>query len=141
MGLLQSQRIPLGLPSTETIQDVHQTVRRLHLEGHGWHMWEQASEEEATIIPGTSMRKYVKSWVTERDFLRLYPGEECEIEVSSWKPSYQEPEGLQERQGTASVSPDASANEDSAEASTVLEEKPELVASVGTTGLGTSPTS
>jgi hypothetical protein len=141
MGLLQSQRIPLGLPSAETIQDVHQTVRRLHLKGHGWHMWEQASEEVATIVPGTSMRKYVKSWVTEWDFLRLYPGEECEIEVSSWKPSYQEPEGLQERQGTTQMSSSASLHEVSAESSTVSEGKPELVASLGPTGLGSSPTS
>ncbi|MEX0830393.1 MAG: BREX system ATP-binding domain-containing protein [Nitrospirales bacterium] len=141
MGLLQSQRIPLGLPSTEMIQDVHQTVRRLHIEGHGWHMWEEASEEEATIIPGTSMRKYVKSWVTEWDFLRLYPGEKCEIEVSSWKPSYREQEGSQKGQGTPMLSPTSSLNEASAKSSTVSEEEPELVASVDTTGLGSSPTS
>ena len=96
MNLLQSQRIPLGLPSAETIHGVFRTVRALHLKGHGWHMWEQASEETATIVPGTSMRKYVKSWVTEWDFLRLYPGEECEIETSSWKPSYEEPQDISE---------------------------------------------
>ena len=98
MGLLQSQRIPLGQPSAETIKEVHQIVRGLHLKGHGWHMWEHASEESAPVIPGTCMRKYVKSWVTEWDFLRLYPGEECEIEVSSWKPSYEETPDIQEGQ-------------------------------------------
>ena len=40
------------------------------------------------------MRKYVKSWMTEWDFLRLYPGEQCEIEVSSWKPCYDEPQDV-----------------------------------------------
>ena len=40
----------------------------------------------------------MKSWVTQWDFLRLYPGEECEIEVSSWKPSYEEPQEVPEVQ-------------------------------------------
>jgi len=96
MRLLQSQRIPLGQPSFETIKEVHQIIRGLHLKGHGWHMWEQDSEGPAELVSGTSMRKYVKSWVTEWDFLRLYPGEECEIEVSSWKPSYDEPQDVPE---------------------------------------------
>ena len=42
------------------------------------------------------MRKYVKSWVTHWDSLRFYPGEECEIEASTWKPSCVDQEGLQE---------------------------------------------
>ncbi len=96
MSLLQSQRIPLGQPSLEMIQEVHQIVRGLHLKGHGWRMWEDASEELPTIVAGTSMRKYVKSWVTEWDFSRLYPGEGCEIEVSPWKPSYDEPQEIVE---------------------------------------------
>jgi hypothetical protein len=94
MGLLQSQRIPLGQPSPETIQEVHQIVRGLHRKGHGWHMWDHSSEDPANIVVGTSMRKYVKSWMTEWDFLRLYPGEQCEIEVSSWKPCYDEPQDV-----------------------------------------------
>jgi hypothetical protein len=96
MGLLQSQRIPLGQPSPETIQEVHQIVRGLHCKGHGWHMWGHASEGEANIVAGASMRKYVKSWMTEWDLLRLYPGEECEIEVSSCKPSYDDPQEVPE---------------------------------------------
>jgi hypothetical protein len=86
------------------------------------------------------MRKYVKSWVTEWDFLRLYPGEECEIEVSSWKPSYQEPEELQERQETPLVSPTASLNEVSPKSSNVSEGPSELVASVGKVDSGSSST-
>ncbi len=95
MGLLQSQRIPLGQPSSETIQEIHHIVRGLHIKGHGWHMWED-SEGPVELVSGTSMRKYVKSWVTKWDFLRLYPEEECEIEVSSWKPSYEEPQDVPE---------------------------------------------
>jgi bacteriophage exclusion system BrxC/D-like protein len=92
MGLIQSERIPLGQPSPDTIQEVHQIVRGLHCKGHGWHMWGHASECQANIVVGASMRKYVKSWMTEWDLLRLYPGEECEIEVSSLKPSYDDPQ-------------------------------------------------
>ncbi len=94
MGLLQTQRIPLGQPSSSTIQDVHEIVRGLHLKGHGWRMWEQDAEGAATIVTGSSMRKYVKSWVTEWDLLRLYPGEACEVEVSTLKPSYDEPQDV-----------------------------------------------
>ena len=96
MGLLQTQRIPLGQPSSGTIQEVHQIVRGLHLKGHGWRMWEQDAEGPATIVPGSSMRKYVKSWVTEWDLLRLYPSEESEVEVSTLKPSYEEPQDVSE---------------------------------------------
>ncbi len=96
MGLLQTQRIPLGQPSSGTIQEVHQIVRGLHLKGHGWRMWEQDAEGPATIVTGSSMRKYVKSWVTEWDLLRLYPGEECVVEVSTLKPSYEDPKDVPE---------------------------------------------
>jgi len=96
MGIIQSERIPLGQPAPDTIQEVHQIVRGLHCKGHGWHMWGHASEGPANIVVGASMRKYVKSWMTEWDLLRLYPGEECEIEVSSWKPSYDEPQEVPE---------------------------------------------
>jgi hypothetical protein len=96
MGLLQSQRIPIGHPSSAIIHDAHRTIRALHLKGHGWHMWENAADGPAQIVPGTSMRKYVKSWVTHWDSLRFYPGEECEIETSTWKPSYIEEEDFHE---------------------------------------------
>ena len=99
MGLLQSQRIPLGQPSSETIQECSSDCSWAASQG----AWVDicgtiASEGPANIVAGTSMRKYVKSWVTEWDFLRLYPGEECEIEVSSWKPCYDEPQDVPEVQ-------------------------------------------
>jgi hypothetical protein len=99
MGLLQSQRIPVGHHPTAVVQDAYRTIRALHLKGHGWHTWENATDDPATIVPGTSMRKYVKSWVTRWDTLRFYPGEECEIEASTWKPSYVEQEDFQEEDG------------------------------------------
>jgi hypothetical protein len=99
ISLLQSERIPIGHPSSEMIHEAHQTIRGLHLKGHGWHMWENVANDPAQIVSGTSMRKYVKSWVTHWDSLRFYPGEECEIESSTWTPSYADPEGVQETHG------------------------------------------
>jgi hypothetical protein len=87
MSLLQSQRIPIGHPPSDIIHDVYQTIRGLHLKGHGWHMWDNASDGGAQIVAGTSMRKYVKSWVTQWDSIRFYPGEDSETETSSWQPS------------------------------------------------------
>lgn len=92
MQLLRSQRIPVGRPSTETIQDIHRTVRSLHVKGHGWHMWEQATDAPAHIIPGINMRRYVKSWVTQWDLHRFFPDEECELEATPYKLTYQEEE-------------------------------------------------
>lgn len=100
MGLLESQRIPLGHPPNDMIQEAYRTIRSLHLKGHGWHMWENATDGPAQIVPGTSMRKYVKSWVTHWDSLRFYPGEECEIEASTWKPSCVDQEDTQEEEDT-----------------------------------------
>ena len=99
MGLLQSQRIPIGHPSSAIIQEAYRAIRALHLKGHGWHMWGNATDGSAIIVPGTSMRKYVKSWVTHWDSLRFYPGEECEIEASAWKSSCVEQEDFQEEDG------------------------------------------
>jgi len=132
MGLLQSQRIPLGQPSSQTIQEVYQVVRGLHLKGHGWHMWEHALEDSAKIVAGTSMRKYVKSWVTEWDFLRLFPGEECEIEASSLKPSYEEPRDVLEPiVETTTHAP--SHHDEPIETRVTSEERAELVALTGST--------
>ncbi|MGE3938232.1 MAG: BREX system ATP-binding domain-containing protein [Nitrospirales bacterium] len=90
MKLLETQRIPIGQPPVDVIEDVHRTVRTLHLKGHGWRMWEQATDAPATILPDASMRKYVKSWVTQWDFHRLFPNEECELESANWKFTYEE---------------------------------------------------
>jgi hypothetical protein len=80
------------------------------------------------------MRKYVKSWVTQLDLLRLYPGKECEIEVSSWKPSYEEPQNTQEMAGDAmspsTQSEDASPEDVSEVMPSEESEEAELVASV-----------
>ena len=80
------------------------------------------------------MRKYVKSWVTQLDLLRLYPGEECEIEVSSWKPSYEGPQNPQEMAGDAmspsTQSEDASPEDVSEVMPSEESEEAELVASV-----------
>lgn len=90
MKLLETQRTPIEPPPVEVIQDTHRTVRTLHLRGHGWRMWEQATDAPATIIPGTSMRKYVKSWVNQWDFQRMFPNEACELVSANWKFTYEE---------------------------------------------------
>lgn len=133
MRLFHSQRIPLEQPSREMIQEVHQVVCGFHQKGHGWNMWGQALDGPANMVAGTSMRKYVKSWVTEWDFLRLYPSEECEIEVSSWKPSYDEPQDMPEV--SVEETNDSLQSADSQEVlPDVPEEEAELVAPASVTG-------
>ena len=75
------------------IQDAYRAIRALHFKGHGWRPWENAMEEPAAIIPGMSMRKYVKSWVTHWDTLRFsHGGEEDEREAKTWYPASLEKE-------------------------------------------------
>ena len=95
-------------------------------------MWDHGSEDVVKTVAGTSMRKYVKSWVTEWDLLRLFPGEECEIEVSSWKSSYEEPQDIPEEH-VAEASHSAPLAEGSAESSNVPAEEAELVAPASST--------
>ena len=91
MGLLESQRIPVSTPTQSVIEEAYSTIRNLHLNGHGWRLWEQDSSNPVQIESRNSMRKYVKSWITRLDLLRLFPGQECEIEVSTLRPTYDEP--------------------------------------------------
>lgn len=90
MVLLDSQRIPVSSPSQAVVEEAYQTIRNLHLKGHGWRLWEQSSESPVNTTAFSSMRKFVKSWVTGLDLARLFPNQECEIEVSSAKQNYDE---------------------------------------------------
>lgn len=94
MTVLQSQRIPIGQPPAAVIQEAYQSIRALHFKGHGWRPWENAMEEPGAMIPGMSMRKYVKGWVTHWDTLRFSPGEEDEREGHAWHVSSLEKEKI-----------------------------------------------
>ncbi len=91
MGLLESQRIPVGTPTPATVEETYRTIRNLHLNGHGWRLWEQDSRNPVEVEARNNMRRYVKSWITRLDLLRIFPGQECEIEAVPLNPSQEAP--------------------------------------------------
>ncbi len=91
MKLVESRRIPLEGPTETLIQQTYQTVRSLHVQAHSWRDWDHSAiAPHIEVVPGTRMREYVKSWITELDLKRLIPDEAVEIEVSNFTPCYEE---------------------------------------------------
>ncbi len=69
----------LKAPTRATIQRTYEQVRGLHARAYEWDPPEVGSPPYAT---STSMREYVRWWITEWDLKRLYPGYEPQIEVT-----------------------------------------------------------
>ncbi len=91
MKLVESRRIPIEGPTESLIQQAHETIRSLHVKAHHWHDWDHSAIVPALeVTPGTRMREYVKSWITELDLKRLLPEGAVEIEVANIKPHYEE---------------------------------------------------
>ncbi|WP_447970467.1 BREX system ATP-binding domain-containing protein [Nitrospira sp. M1] len=91
MNLVESRRIPIEAPTEPLIQQTHQTVRSLHVQAHNWRDWDHSAVvPHIEVLPGTRMREYVKSWITELDLKRLTPDEVVEIEVDNLKSHYEE---------------------------------------------------
>ncbi|GJL50962.1 MAG: hypothetical protein NPIRA01_21890 [Nitrospirales bacterium] len=91
MKLVESRRIPIEGPTEPLIQQTHQTIRSLHVQAHNWRDWDHSAiVPHIEVLPGTRMREYVKSWITELDLKRLTPDEAVEIEVDNLKSHYEE---------------------------------------------------
>ncbi|GJL65447.1 MAG: hypothetical protein NPIRA05_04180 [Nitrospirales bacterium] len=91
MKLVESRRIPIEGPTEPLIQQTNQTIRSLHVQAHNWRDWDHSAiVPHIEVLPGTRMREYVKSWITELDLKRLMPDEAVEIEVDNLKPHYEE---------------------------------------------------
>ncbi|MCA9471592.1 MAG: ATP-binding protein [Nitrospirales bacterium] len=91
MNLVESRRIPLEGPNEQLVQQTYQTVRHLHAQAHKWRDWDHSAiVPQLEVRPGTRMREYVKSWITELDLKRLVPDESVELEVANLNPQYEE---------------------------------------------------
>ena len=96
MGLIKSERTPVENPTEPTVQEAYRTIRALHFQAHNWRDWDHAAiEPSVSLVPGASIREYVKSWITEWDFKRLIPDKDVEIEVTAFKHEYREDKELQ----------------------------------------------
>ena len=117
LALIDSERVPIHNPTELKIEEAYRTIRSLHFQAHNWKDWDHSAiEPSVTLVPGSTMREYVKSWITEWDFKRLAPEDGVDIEVTGFTPNFQEDKDLQttesEKQETESIAiPEGALNE------------------------------
>jgi len=86
MRLIQREKVRLRAPDDQTIQQTCEKVRTIHAEAFGW----QPPPVSVERLGITSMREYVKRWITEWDLKRLDPGYTVEIEKAPLSQNYTE---------------------------------------------------
>jgi hypothetical protein len=86
---------PLRLPSPNrnTVRRTYEQVRRLHGLAYDW---VPPAVGSAPFATSTSMREYIRWWITEWDLKRLFPEYQPEIEATPLTFDYSEDADLQE---------------------------------------------
>jgi hypothetical protein len=87
-----SRPVRLPQPTKAMVGRVYQQVRALHGIAYGWQPPRVGSPPFAS---STSMREYIRWWITEWDLVRLYPGYTPRIEVTPLVPDLSEDADLE----------------------------------------------
>lgn len=91
MRIIQKEKVRLKAPDANAIRQTCEKVRAIHAEAYGWEP-PPVSTERLGI---TSMREYVKRWITEWDLKRLDPGYTVELEKTALDQNYTEDAALE----------------------------------------------
>jgi len=91
MRLIQREKLRLQAPDLQIIQQTCEKVRAIHAEAYGWQPPPVAVER----LGITSMREYVKRWITEWDLKRLDPNYTVQIEKTALSQNYTEDTALE----------------------------------------------
>jgi hypothetical protein len=91
MRLIQREKVRLKALDAQVIQQTCEKVRSIHAEAYSWQPPPVAVER----LGITSMREYVKQWITEWDLKRLDPSYTVEIENTALSPNYSEDTALE----------------------------------------------
>jgi hypothetical protein len=91
MRAIQRDKLRLTAPDARTIKQTCEKVRRIHAEAYGW----QPPPLSVERLGITSMREYVKRWITEWDLKRLDPTYTVEIEKTALSQNYTEDAALE----------------------------------------------
>jgi hypothetical protein len=91
MRLIQREKVRLKAPDARMIQQTCEKVRSIHAQAYGWQPPPVAVER----LSLTSMREYVKRWITEWDLKRLDPSYVIELEQTELNPNYTEDAALE----------------------------------------------
>ena len=91
MRIIQREKVRLKAPDAQVIQQTCEKVRAIHTEAYDW----QPPPLSVERLGITSMREYVKRWITEWDLKRLDPSYTVELEKTALNQSYTEDAALE----------------------------------------------
>ncbi len=91
MRLIQREKARLQAPDTKAIRQMCKKVRSIHADAYDWQPPALAVERSGI----TSMREYVKRWITEWDLKRLDPSYIVELEQTELTQNYEEETALE----------------------------------------------
>jgi len=91
MRIIQREKVRLKAPDVQVIQQTCEKVRAIHAEAYDW----QPPLLSVERLGITSMREYVKRWITEWDLKRLDPSYTVEIEKTALNQNYSEDTALE----------------------------------------------
>jgi hypothetical protein len=91
MRAIQREKERLQAPDTKAIRQMCKKVRAIHADAYDWQPPALAVERSGI----TSMREYVKRWITEWDLKRLDPSYTVELERTTLTQNYEEETALE----------------------------------------------
>ena len=91
MRLINRDKARLKAPDTQTIQQTCEKIRQIHAEAYDW----QPPPLTVERLGITSMREYVKRWITEWDLKRLDPSYTVDLQATTLEQSYSEDAALE----------------------------------------------
>jgi hypothetical protein len=93
MRIIQGEKIELNKPDNAMLKQTYDKIRNIHATAYNWEPPQVSSAEQQGTT--TSMRQYVRGWITEWDLKYLDPKYKPQIEVTELKPDYTEDRDLE----------------------------------------------
>ena len=84
-------KVRLKAPDLQTIQQTCEKIRQIHADAYNW----QPPPLTVERLGITSMREYVKRWITEWDLKRLDPTYTVDLQTTALEQSYSEDAALE----------------------------------------------
>jgi hypothetical protein len=89
MRLLADEGISLKRPDVTALDETYAHIRALYAQAYGW---EPSAGGAVRREQTTSLRAYIRRWITEWDIHRLHPEARVDIETAEWRTDYSEPD-------------------------------------------------
>jgi hypothetical protein len=87
MRILAERGIALKRPDVNALDETYARIRSLYAAAYGW---EPVSQAFVRREQSTSVRAYIRRWITEWDLHRLHPEAEIDLETAVWRTDYTE---------------------------------------------------